>query len=142
MGRLYRIVKTLFDVLRKAPGKAIVIQVEAENGESREIEFYQLPGFAAGPTPKDRAATVNLQGYRVAVASHNYRIEVEAASGQTILYSTNSAGDTVKAKINMQADGKIGVTADSDINLEDGGGNTVAMSGSSVVVNGNLEVLQ
>lgn len=113
MNRLFRIVKTTFDVLRAAPGKAVIIQVEADGGENRELEFYQLPGISAGPTAKDRAATVSLSGYRVAVASHNYRIEVDVSSGELILYSTNTAGDTVQSKIKLDTAGNIDLNGTS-----------------------------
>lgn len=107
MNRLYTIVKMIWQTLRKAPGAAITIQVESATGENREIEYYQLPGISAGPTPEDRAATVDLGGYRVAVASHNYRIEVEVDAGAVTIYSTNAAGDTVQSRIDLDVDGNI-----------------------------------
>lgn len=107
MNRLYTIVKLIWQTLRTAPGKAITIQVTNALGEDREIEFYQLPGIAAGPTAEDRAATIDMQGYRVAIASHNYRIEVEVESGALTLYSTNTAGDTVQARIDLDTAGNI-----------------------------------
>lgn len=107
MSRLYTIVKMIWQALRAAPGKAITIQVTNDIGEDREIEYYQLPGISAGPTPNDRAATISMNGYRIAVASHNYRIEVETESGAMTLYSTNATGDTVQARIDLDTAGNI-----------------------------------
>jgi hypothetical protein len=107
MSRLYTIVKMIWQTLRRSPGAAITIQVESQLGETREIEYYQLPGISAGPTPQDRAATIDMNGYRVAVASHNYRVEVEPEAGQVIIYSTNASGDTEQARISLNTDGTI-----------------------------------
>jgi len=107
MSRLYTIVKMIWQTLRRSPGAAITIQVESGLGESREIEYYQLPGISAGPTPQDRAATIDMNGFRVAVGSHNYRISVEPEAGQLIIYSTDSAGGTEQARVSLNTDGTI-----------------------------------
>jgi len=112
IARLYRIVKMTFDILRAAPGKSVIIQVQSENDEEHEIEYYQLPGFAGGPTPQDRATTVSMNGYRVAVASHNYRVNVEVEPGQTRVYSTPADGSAVMAEVDMLPDGQL--TAQND----------------------------
>jgi len=39
IARLYRIVKMTFDILRAAPGKSVIIQVQSENDEEHEIEY-------------------------------------------------------------------------------------------------------
>jgi hypothetical protein len=107
VNRLYTTVKMIWQVLRTAPGKAITVQVTNALGEDREIEYYQLPGISAGPTPEDRAATIDMQGYRVAIASHNYRVEVETEAGALTIYSTNATGDTVQARIDLDTAGNI-----------------------------------
>jgi len=113
MSRLYTIVKMIWQTLRRSPGAAITIQVESQLGETREIEYYQLPGISAGPTPQDRAATIDMKGFRVAVASQNYRIEIEPEAGQVIIYSTNAAGDTEQARIGLNTDGTIDLNGTS-----------------------------
>jgi len=131
MNRLYTIVKTLFATLRKAPGDAVVVQVESEAGENRELEYYQLPGIASGPTPEDRAATVNLQGYRVVVGSHNYRVGVEVESGQTRIYSTPSDGSAVKGEVDLQTDGTITAKNDGGNEVEINSDGTISATSSS-----------
>jgi hypothetical protein len=48
-------------------------------------------------------------GYRIAVATHNYRTPVEVGPGQTVVYSTDSDGAAVMARIDAQPDGTIDV---------------------------------
>jgi hypothetical protein len=113
MNRLYTIVKMIWQVLRRSPGEAITIQVESGLGETREIEYYQLPGISAGPTPQDRAATIEMNGFRVAVASHNYRVSVEPQAGELIIYSTNADGSSAQAMVRLKPDGNIDLNGDS-----------------------------
>lgn len=113
MNRLFKIVSTAWKVLRRAPGKSVTIQVETDLGEAREIEYYQLPGFKAGPTEGEMAATVDLGGYRVAVASHNYKIEVDVSAGAVSVYSTNASGDTIQARVDLQPTGEIDLNGDA-----------------------------
>ena len=113
MNRLYTIVKMIWQVLRRSPGEAITIQVESGLGESREIEYYQLPGISAGPTPQDRAATIEMNGFRVAVASLNYRVAVEPQTGELIIYSTDADGAATQAMVRLKTDGNIDLNGDS-----------------------------
>jgi hypothetical protein len=110
MSRLYTIVKMIWQTLRRSPGAAITIQVESGLGESREIEYYQLPGISAGPTPQDRAATIEMNGFRVAVGSHNYRVAVEPTAGELIIYSTDADGSAAQAMVRLAPDGKISIS--------------------------------
>jgi len=48
-----------------------------------------------------------MNGFRVAVGSHNYRISVEPEAGQLIIYSTDSAGGTEQARVSLNTDGTI-----------------------------------
>lgn len=107
IARLGRIVKSTFERLRKAPGQAIVIQIENDGGEVREVELYQLPGIASGPTPKDRAIILSMGGYRVAIATHNYRVGAEAEPGQVRIFSTDAAGDSVQGEVLLNTDGTV-----------------------------------
>jgi hypothetical protein len=85
------------------------MQVTDDASEDREVEYYQLPGIACGPTKEDRAASIDMRGYRVVVASHNYRVNVEVEAGQTRVYSTPADGSEVVSEIDLQTDGTIGV---------------------------------
>lgn len=111
--RLFDVVATAYRTLRKAPGKAVVLQLETDLGEEREIELYQQPGIASGPTKGDKVATINLGGYRIGVATHNYRIDLDVTTGATTIYSTNSNGDAVQARIDLTTLGEVKINGDS-----------------------------
>ena len=100
-----------------APGKAVVLKTESGGGDvkqERTVELYHPPGISSGPTPQDRVVIAPAgTGVRVAIGTHNYRIEVEPLSGETIIYSTNSDGSVVKATIKLDTDGNIEVNGNS-----------------------------
>ncbi len=107
MGRLVEAVKSLFDKRTTAPGKCVIIQTKAGDID-RTTELYHPPGISSAPTKGDRVIEIPLgAGVRVAVATHNYKIEVEPLSGETIIYSTDSDGNTVKAQIKLDGSGNI-----------------------------------
>lgn len=129
MTRLFNIVDIIHQTLRKAPGDALSVQVDTPIGDNREIEYYQLPGYAAGPTVDDQAVAIQAGGYRVVIASHNYRLSVPIDPGQVKIYSTNADGDTLEASITLDTDGTVTITN------TDGG--EVKVAGSDVELNGN-----
>lgn len=106
--QLARIVKTLWETRGAAPGSSVVVQLSSGGEQERTAEYYQLPGVASGPTPEDRAVVIpTASGYRIVVASHNYRVGVEVSAGETVIYSTNAAGDTKQAEIKLDTAGNI-----------------------------------
>jgi phage gp45-like len=108
MGRLARAVKTMFQTRGSAPGKAVVVQTAAAGNAERTTEMYHPPGISSGPTAGDRVVEIPLSGgTRVIIASHNYRVEVDAAAGETKIYSTDTDGTQVKGLISLKTDGTI-----------------------------------
>lgn len=113
MGWLEKVSGISFKKKGAAPGKAIIIQTIAAGDQERTTEMYHNPGISSAPTIEDRIISVPVgAGTRVIIASHNYRIEVEPDAGETIIYSTNSAGDTVKSQIKLDNDGNIDLNGD------------------------------
>lgn len=104
--RLYRIVKTAFKKLRSASGESVTVEAENTSG-TLELPFYQLPGYSAGPTKGDKAVVANVGGFRVVVASHNYRAGEAVSAGEVIIYSTDSGGGAAQARIKLNNDGNI-----------------------------------
>lgn len=108
MGLLEKATAITFDTKGSAPGKAVIIQTIGAGEQERTAEMYHNPGISSGPTINDRIVKVPIGGgVKVAVASHNYRINVEVIAGETIIYSTNTAGDTVKSQIKLDNAGNI-----------------------------------
>lgn len=113
IGSLVQIVRHIFIRKGRSPGESIVAQTKAGAGQERELDFYQLPGFASGPTEGDVGITIQTQGGRIIVGSCNYKISVNPSTGETIIFSTNSAGDSVEAQINLKPNGDINLNGDS-----------------------------
>lgn len=114
-----------FEERGQAPGQAINVK-SSEGTEvqyTRETEFYQLPGFASGPTKKDQVILLPIEGgYEVIVASHNYRIGVSVTAGQVKVFSTNASGSEKKAELFLDSDGEITLsTGDASLNIKPDG---------------------
>lgn len=112
MGGIVEVVKSTFEKLRRAPGKAVVLKIQGAFEQERKMELYHPPGVSSAPTEEDRVIEIPIGGVRVAIATHNYRIEVEPSTGETIIYSTDSSGDTVKSILKLDNDGNIDLNGD------------------------------
>ena len=96
------------------PGKSLIIKTLAAGNQERETELYNVPGIASGPTPNDIAVEVpSGTSGRIAVATQNYRLEVEVTAGQTKIYSTSADGETPEALIFLDETGKITIENDA-----------------------------
>jgi phage gp45-like len=123
------------DELEKAPGPSILAQGEGFDGRSIIAEVYQAPGVAAIPGDGVRGVWVPVGGsrrYGVVVAVHNYAVEFDLEKGEAMLYSTNDAGDEIKASVKLGADGSI--------QAENENGFFSLESDGKFSANGNLEV--
>lgn len=111
---LETITKSEYNKKGSAPGKAVLIKTEAAGGQERKVELYHPPGISSGPTPNDIVVeSLEKGGVRVAVATHNYRLEIEVSAGETIVYSTSADGNTKQAEIKLDTSGNIEMNGDS-----------------------------
>ncbi len=95
-------------------GKSLVIKTSAAGGQERETELYHPPGIASGPTPEDISISVpSGTNGRIAVATQNYRLEIEVEAGATTVYSTSADGSTLKSTIVLDVDGNISMNGDT-----------------------------
>lgn len=109
MGRIGRVVKSLFERRATSPAQNVVVQLEAAAGENRTAEMYSPPGISSAPSKDDRVLVVPIGrgSHRIAIGSHNYQIEVSVDEGEITIYSTNAAGDTVASRIDLDNAGNI-----------------------------------
>lgn len=115
MGWLEKVTGISFKKKGSAPGKAVIIQTLSAGEQERNAEMYHPPGISSAPTKLDRVITVPVgTASRVIIASHNYRIEVEPDSGETIIYSTDSAGEIIKSQIKLDNAGNIDLNGDGE----------------------------
>ena len=92
------------------PGKSVVSTCDGYQGDAVRAEVYGIPGVLCVPPDGANLIFVPAGGSRksgVAVAGHNYKIDFDLSQGETVLHSTDAAGGTVKAKIEMKNTGKI-----------------------------------
>ena len=75
----------------------------------KEIEFFQTPGIISGLTSSDEIAVIPIDGggYKIGIASFNYKISISVTPGQTKIFSTDSTGLIKKAEIILDTNGKI-----------------------------------
>ena len=110
MGRLGRVIKSYIDKLSGSSTDAQVASVEEFAGDQRTVQIF-------GPcnedfAPPENCKTLNIplgrgRGFLISAAYHNQQITPVAIHGERRIYSTNQAGDTVKAEIFLKQDGTI-----------------------------------
>lgn len=111
MGRIGRVVSWVFERLRLMPAAGPVVRVEGADGDVRDVELYHLPGVVSGATSDDAAVVIPIRrGYGVAVATRNYQISIDPDAGGVTLYSTNAAGDTIQARVDLTPDGFVAIS--------------------------------
>ena len=108
MATLSRLTGAGYKKKDRAPGDSITASSVAGGGEERTPEIYSSPGVVGLPGDGTQAVQVYLEGRRVVVvAVYNYKIKIDLAKGETAVFSTDAAGNTVKAKALFKADGTI-----------------------------------
>jgi len=114
MATLSKLTGAAYKKKDRAPGDSIIVSSVAAGGEERTPEIYSSPGVASLPGDGTQAVQVYLEGRRVVVvATYNYKIKIDLAKGETAVFSTDAAGDTVKAKAIFKADGTIELNGSS-----------------------------
>jgi hypothetical protein len=105
---LSRLSNAIYKKKDRAPGDSILASSIAAGGEERTPEIYSAPGVVALPGDGTQAVQVYLEGRRVVVvATYNYKIKIDLLKGETAVFSTDAAGDIVKAKAVFKVDGTI-----------------------------------
>lgn len=75
----------------------------------KEVEFFQTPGIVSGLTSSDEIVVIPIDGggYKIGIASFNYKISISVTPGQTKIFSTDTTGLIKKAEIILDTNGKI-----------------------------------
>jgi phage gp45-like len=75
----------------------------------KDVEFFQTPGIVSGLTSSDEIAVIPIDGggYKIGIASFNYKISISVTPGQTKIFSTDPTGLIKMAEIILDTNGKI-----------------------------------
>ena len=114
IGTLLRLSRGKLATKGNAPGRSVVMQGEGPGGSAMTAEVYQAPGILAVPGDGTRGVWLPVGGstrYGVVIALHNYALSIQVNAGETAIYSTDAAGQTVKALLTLKADGSAEMTA-------------------------------
>lgn len=112
IAELVKVASSALKRWHSAPGNAINISATGLGGQAVEAELFELPGIFSRPVADARAVVINIgegRRYAVAIAGHDYRVNINISAGETCIYSQDSGG-TVQARIDLDATGKIGVS--------------------------------
>lgn len=140
------VVSSKIGQLKDFPGKSFLSKAIGVSGGTLEVEIFQNAN-AAGALPEGaRVILVPVNGGRksaVGIASHNYKITLSLTQGGYAIWATDASGENVKAKIQLNPDGKIEIDSDSDV-VETVGGKKQSdatgkqvLSGTAIELNGN-----
>lgn len=69
----------------------------------KEVEFFQTPGIVSGLTSSDEIVVIPIDGggYKIGIASNNYKIGIDCLPGETKIFSTDTTGENEMAIIEL-----------------------------------------
>ena len=151
MGRIGKVIKSYIAKLSGSGTNAQFSSVEEFAGDQRTVQVF-------GPcnedfAPPENCKTLNIplgrgRGFLISATYHNQQIAPVAIHGERRIYSTNQAGDAVKAEIFLKQDGtiliknaKVTITANPSGLLEiETDGNTEITS-AKTIINNDVEII-
>jgi len=150
MGRIGKVIKSFISKLSGSGTDAQFSSVEEFAGDQRTVQVF-------GPcnedfAPPENCKTLNIplgrgRGFLISAAYHNQQIAPVAIHGERRIYSTNQAGDTVKAEIFLRQDGTIyidngnvTITASPSGLLEIETTGNSEITSSKTVINNDVEI--
>lgn len=116
MATLFNLTRSSRKIKGAAPGEAIVANGEGFAGQQITTEVFQSPGVFSAPGDGSKGVWLPIGGssrYGVVIACQNYKITFDITQGETAIYSTDSGGGTLQAKIILRDDGTIEINGDS-----------------------------
>ena len=99
-----------------ASGPSVTVIGEGIGGQTVEAEVYNPAGVYSRPPKGSRGLFISLgrgRRYGVVIGGHNYQLDISLDDGETVIYSTDATGATLKASIALRADGTIEINGTS-----------------------------
>jgi hypothetical protein len=107
MAELFTVVRSYLGN-RNGAGQTICIEATGLAGKAKRLEVFGQAGVFSRPPKGTRGIDVPLGREKIALAFHNYQIIIDwTDEGETTIFSTTADGATVKARIDLKADGNI-----------------------------------
>jgi hypothetical protein len=107
MAELFTVVRSYIKD-RNGAGQSVHIEGKGRGGKGLNAEIYSAAGVFSRPPKGTRGICLPIGRERIVLAMHNYQVVIDwTAEGETTIFSTDAAGATVKARIDLKADGNI-----------------------------------
>ena len=103
MGKLVNIISAIFKKIQGAPGKSFTCNVEGEGDKTYEPELYSTFGVLSRPIKDTKGVVIDLGGTKIITATHNYKLERDMETGETVIYSLNDDGE-IESEIYLKKD--------------------------------------
>lgn len=127
------------DTVPRGSGKAMFFNVQFGENDTRSAQF--MPGVGIDSAPcKDDVVTCEYQGSDLFIVGAQSKKEPEAKAGERHIYIRDKDGAVV-SELHFIGDGKMTMKI-KDTAVIEFGNNKIEATSSSLVLNGNLEVLQ
>ena len=110
-------ISTITKKFKNAEGESLELKLEGAKDDILNSEVYQPHGFYGRPPKGVKNITIPVNGNRghlITVAFHNYKLNISTNEGSAFIYSTNSEGDTIKGRMLIDTDGKMGMANDAE----------------------------
>jgi len=106
---LIEVVSNEYKKLSGAPGKSLNVSVSGIGGKSYECELYSVPGIISRPHPGMIGIDAKVGDAKIIIATHNYSLETDIETGDTMVYSTDSDG-AKQGTLIIRNDGKFSLS--------------------------------
>lgn len=94
---------SIFKKFAKNDNNSQVAKLIEYDSDVIEAQFFQTPGIVSGLTPSDEVVVSRIDGggYRVGIASYNYKIGIDCLPGEIKIFSTDVTGENEMAIIEL-----------------------------------------
>jgi len=101
MATLARLINARFKVKQGAPGSSLSVDMQTEGDTTDNADLFHLPGIFGIPQDGIQGVYVDVKGMNIIVATHDYRLNIVLAKGETLFYSYDASGNILaSAKCN------------------------------------------
>lgn len=97
MGTLTKIKNAVLKELSGAPGKSLSVDLNTIGDSVDNAELYHVPGLYSKPVDETVGVSIDVNGFNIIVATHDYNYDKDIDKGESILYSIDSDGNILSS---------------------------------------------